>query len=207
MNIPSAATDQIRDAIVAARIITAVHRAALTGLAVIMNRAIAIGTAIAIESRATGRPNVRASRLLSRGAKSPRQVRFRLCLYLKAPMRPWIRLNVSSHVADAAADAGAGVAGAVALATWACRTGATRPAAAGFLGRTRVRSSRRQEATAGGLRRRCPSRARRSRTSSPRYRLRCLAPHRARGPSSSGRPAQLTRLLGRIAVRTSKFDL
>jgi len=116
MNIPSAATDQTRDAIAAAPI-TAVRHAAPTGLAVIMNRAIGIGTAIAIENPATGHPNVPASRSLSRGAKSRRQVHFRLPLCPKAPMHPWIRLNVSSHVADAAADAGAGVAAAAARAT------------------------------------------------------------------------------------------
>lgn len=111
MNIPTAATAQSRDAIGAVRI-TAVRRAGPTGPAAIMTRAIGIGTAIAIaiEKAATGRPNVPPSRQSPRhGAKSRRRAPFQPRLCRKATRRPRIRLNAASRVADAAADAVAGV--------------------------------------------------------------------------------------------------
>jgi hypothetical protein len=113
MTIPSAATVQIHGAIVAAPI-TAGRRAAPTGLAAIMIRVIGIGTAIAIEKAATGRPNVPASRRQSPDVKSLRRVRSRLPLYCKAAIRPRTSLSAASRVAGAAADAAAGVAGAAA---------------------------------------------------------------------------------------------
>jgi Rne/Rng family ribonuclease len=188
MNIPSAATVQIRDAIAAAPI-TAVRRAAPTGLGVIMIRATGIGTAIAIEKAATGRPNVPASRRQSRGAKSRGECTLPLPLHCKAADLPsdqaerseprrgrrgrrrgpaWRRRRRARHGRPAGCRGNSG--------------GGTRAASGGLAPAAR----RRQAATAGARRRRCPRRAKPSRTSSPRCRLRCRAPPRARGRSSSG---------------------